>query len=338
MCPFAAEIEKLPIRESASKYLYFMYYVRSSSPETLRSYESDLRQAFNLGEKILPSLDDPDSDDTSLKRVSKPPKMNEKALLTACREAQTGWVKLAPASRNRKAACLKSFLNWLYDEGAITRDLSAQIHAPSAPQRLPHHLSVDEVLALIQCLRKARDTASTELARTIMSRNLTLILLLYGGGLRVSEACQLKWVSVDLHGRLLRIMGKGGHERIVALPPMTTQALSELKNAGGESRYVFGDEGLPTRKAYEIVRASGVQAGLLKPLHPHALRHSFATHLLSSGANLRTLQELLGHRTLQATQRYTHLGIDQLANTLEKFHPTSHANLDNGVGGKKVKR
>ncbi|HWU44604.1 MAG TPA: tyrosine-type recombinase/integrase, partial [Bdellovibrio sp.] len=85
--------------------------------------------------------------------------------------------------------------------------------------------------------------------------------------------------------------------------------------------FVFGEEALSQRRAYEMVRQSGVRAGLLKPLHPHALRHSFATHLLSSGANLRTLQELLGHESLQATEKYTHLGIDQLARTMEQLHP-----------------
>ena len=339
MCPFAAEIEKLPIREAVYKYLFFMNYIRSSSPQTIRSYESDLRQAFSLGEQILPSHEQPSGHSTWLNGDSKPAPMDEKTLLDACRRAQNGWIKLAPASRNRKAACLKSFLNWLYEEKAIARNLSAQIHAPSAPQRLPHHISVDEVLALIQALKNSRDHASTELARDVAARNLTLVLLLYGAGLRVSEACLLTWAAVDFSGRLLRIMGKGGKERIVALPPMAAASLSEFKKLNvGESKFVFGDQGLPTRKAYEIVRASGAQAGLLKPLHPHALRHSFATHLLSSGANLRTLQELLGHSTLQATQRYTHLGMDQLANTLEKFHPTSHANFDNGIGSKKVKR
>ena len=87
--------------------------------------------------------------------------------------------------------------------------------------------------------------------------------------------------------------------------------------------YVFGEQALSTRVAYDIVRKAGVRAGLLKPLHPHALRHSYATHLLRSGANLRVLQALLGHATLQATSRYTHIGIDDLARTLEAHHPTA---------------
>ncbi|MNT36365.1 Tyrosine recombinase XerD [compost metagenome] len=93
------------------------------------------------------------------------------------------------------------------------------------------------------------------------------------------------------------------------------------KQNDDDGAFVFGNEALNPRTAYEIIRQSGLRAGLLQPLHPHALRHSFATHLLSSGANLRTLQELLGHESLQATEKYTHLGIDQLARTMENIHP-----------------
>lgn len=153
-------------------------------------------------------------------------------------------------------------------------------------------------------------------------RALLLILLLYGGGLRVSEACRLEWTHVANEGRVLRVRGKGAKERIIALPPIAARRLLQARG-GCEGPYVFGFEPLSTRKAYEIVRQAGARAGLLKPLHPHALRHSYATHLLASGANLRTLQELLGHQTLQATERYTHLSIDQLARTLENYHPLS---------------
>ncbi|HVK61296.1 MAG TPA: tyrosine-type recombinase/integrase [Bdellovibrionales bacterium] len=220
----------------------------------------------------------------------------------------TRWSNLAPASRNRKVATLKSFLGWLHQEGHIERDLSLQLHGPKVPKRLPHHLSVDEALALLKSVRAQKNAAN----------DYALILLLYGGGLRVSEACALEWKQVDFDRRIIRVLGKGSKERIVAVAPQVLEALKALPR---EFRFVFGRQKLDPRKAYEIVRSQGAKAGLLKPLHPHALRHSFATHLLSSGANLRTLQELLGHANLQATQRYTHLSIDQLARTMEEFHP-----------------
>lgn len=149
-----------------------------------------------------------------------------------------------------------------------------------------------------------------------------LILLLYGGGLRVSEACALQWKDLVEGARSLRIRGKGGRERVVAVPERTWEALTALKREGAT---VFN--GLGERKAYEWVRQAGARAGLLKPLHPHALRHSYATHLLTSGADLRVLQELLGHRSLAATQKYTHLSLDHLARSLEKHHPLSASKL-----------
>ena len=292
------------------KYLNSIENVESYSTHTVRSYRVDLGQAFGILTSPDPEL---------LKKP--PPKklgLSEEALLSACRSAMTGWSALAPASRNRKAATLKSFLNWLFEQRLIERDLALHVHGPKVPHRLPHHLSVDEAMALLKSLESQVSAAGTAADRARALMDQALILLLYGGGLRVSEACSLTWKNVDFSSRVLRILGKGGKERLVALPERVFDALALLPRDGA---FVFGEEALSTRKAYEHVRSQGARAGLLQALHPHALRHSFATHLLTSGANLRTLQELLGHTSLQATQRYTHIGIDQLANTLEKFHP-----------------
>lgn len=300
------------LRPYVHKYLYFMAFIQTASPLTVRSYQNDLSQAFGLPKEDFSNGSSPPADREKL------PSLPTSDLLRHCRAAQTRWSKLAASSRNRKAACLKSFLNWLHGEGLVDQDLAHQIHAPKVPTRLPHYLSVDEALALLKRLKDEELAANTEVeARRSMVQS-ALILLLYGGGLRVSEACSLRWDSVDLGGKLARVAGKGGKERLVALPQLSIDALASLTRLGP---YVFGEEPLGTRNAYDIVKAAGLRTGLLKPLHPHALRHSFATHLLSSGANLRTLQELLGHQTLQATQRYTHVGIDQLARTVQEFHP-----------------
>lgn len=258
--------------------------------------------------------------DPEISRLPLPKRLTltDAEILARCRQALTFWSDLAPASRNRKAATLKSFLHWLHEKELINKDLAHQVHAVKVPQRIPHFLSMDEATALLQSLKHQIEVVETEAARQMLQRDRLLVLLLYGGGLRVSEACNLKWSEADFSSRVLRIRGKGGKERLVALPEATLEALKKYERKGD---YVFGEAALSTRTAYEIVKSQGARAGLLKPLHPHALRHSFATHLLSSGANLRTLQELMGHRTLQATQRYTHIGIDQLARTLEKFHP-----------------
>lgn len=304
MAKFEQELADLVV-----KFMYSLEFIDTSSLHTRRAYEVDLCQAFGLNRNALKSRYEEKPSPTGL-----PKRVQEATLLEVCRKALTGWVGLAPASRNRKAATLKAFLSWLHEKGATERDLRAMIHAPKVPRRLPHFLSVDEAVALLKSLRDRQEHENTERVR----RERLLVFLLYGGGLRVSEACELKWTNVIDSGRVLRVRGKGGKERLVSLP---SQASDFLQSSPRTGEYVFGESPLSTRLAYEMVRTAGAKAALVKPLHPHALRHSFATHLLVSGANLRTLQELLGHSTLQATERYTHISIDDLARTMEQNHP-----------------
>lgn len=288
----------LNLPDSISKYLKYMDFVKSSSPLTLKAYSKDLEQAFGSGDQ-----------------AGAPPKVSEGELLNLAREALNGWAQLSLSSRNRKTATLKSFFGWAYQEELTERDLSTLIICPKVPKKLPHFLSVDEALAVLHSYTREEDSHNK-------LRDKALFLVLYGGGLRVSEACNLKWTDVHFSTRSLRLKGKGGKERLVILPSLAIEVLQKLRKDSGEE-FVFGDEALSPRVAYEWVRQRGAKAQLMKPLHPHALRHSFATHLLSSGANLRTLQELLGHESLQATEKYTHLGVDQLARTLETHHPLS---------------
>ena len=298
-------------------YLYSMIFIESASTHTIRAYKIDLEQAFYLSKGDLePSEERPNG------RLG--PSESD-ALLLKIRAAQRSWGALSPASRNRKTATLKSFLGWLHRENFIEKDLSALLNSPKVPQRLPKHLSVDEAVTLIRTLEKelgvsVTDPSASETAKLAALTNLALVALLYGGGLRVSEACELETKNVDWTRGTCRVLGKGSKERIVALPGLALTALKKLTKASN-ARFVFGREPLSTRVAYDIVKRAGIRTGLLKPLHPHALRHSYATHLLRSGANLRVLQALLGHATLQATSRYTHVGLDDLARTLEAHHP-----------------
>ena len=223
------------------------------------------------------------------------------------------WSRLSPATQNRKYACIKSFLKWLFIKNLITKNLQDQVRLNPLPLRLPHYLSVDEALYLVQTLRKEVFTHRKESDK----RDLILILLLYGGGLRVSEACGLKWKQVDFSKGILRIKGKGGKWRLSVVPELVlTYLRSERKLSG----LIFNPP-LSTKKAYDRVKYWGERAGLKKPLNPHILRHSFATHLLNSGSDLRTLQELLGHESLASTQKYTHLHISHLSRLLETHHP-----------------
>lgn len=257
-----------------------MEFIETCSPLTIKSYKKDLEQAFTTT-----------------------PLLSEAQLLATAREALTSWGDLSPASRNRKASTLKSFFGYLFREKIIARPLGDLIHAGKVPKKIPNYLSVDEAVAVL---------------KTAEGKNRLLFLLLYGGGLRVSEACQLKWTHVDLQKNLLRILGKGGKERLIAIPELTT---AELKKHQAHEPYIWGKQELNQRTAYSLIRNLGKSANLLRPLHPHALRHSFATHLLTSGANLRTLQELLGHQSLAATEKYTHLSVDHLARVMERSHP-----------------
>lgn len=235
-------------------------------------------------------------------------------------ETLMSWSPLSPASRNRKFTVLRGFLGWLFENQYIEKDWRSQLVGPKVPQKIPDFLSLDEVLALFKSLGNHPEV-------------LVLSCLLYGGGLRVSEACGLKWADLDRVKRTARILGKGGKQRLVALPDLVWAELGRLSSREGEGQsYIFGAEPLDTRTAYEWIRQAGARAGLHRPLHPHTLRHSYATHLLSSGTDLRVLQELLGHKSLTATQKYTHLSMDHLARSLETFHPLSASKLKKPVG------
>lgn len=280
------------LAQNIESYLKFMAHVKSASPLTLKHYRLDLNQAFAF--------------------EASPRTLSESELLSTARAAFNQWAPLSLASRNRKAATLKSFFSWAFDEQLTEKDLSFQITCPKVPKKIPHFLSVDEILAVLKGLEQEDKT---------LLRDRVLFLLIYGGGLRVSEACAMKWTDLQWSQKTLRILGKGNKERLVALPALAWQVLKKWQKEFGSEDYIFGATAMNPRTAYEIIRQCGRRAGLLKPLHPHALRHSFATHLLSSGANLRVLQELLGHESLQATEKYTHLGIDHLARTMESLHP-----------------
>ncbi len=272
-------------------FLFDVEHIDSGSPATLKAYSLDLKQALAKAPDIAVA-------DESF----------EPQLLSLCYAAQKRWANLKSASRSRKTATLKSFLGWLYRQSHTKKNLAHRLAFPKNSQQLPDYVSVDEILSLFAAAKKARHKNWQPLA---------LLTLLYGGGLRVSEACNLEWSQVDLTRGHMRVMGKGGKERLVTLPASLVAILKKLPQ---KNKFVLAEKMNP-RKAYNFVRTLGVQAGLNKPLHPHALRHSYATHLLVSGADLRSLQELLGHSSLSSTQKYLHLKIDHIAEALEKHHP-----------------
>ncbi len=295
-----AKLGSLDLPDLISKFLKRLENIDSCSVHTLISYRRDLEQAFELDpEKITEFC----------------PHIQQNQLLTRARLAQNRWAQLSLSSRNRKTAVLKSFFHYLFDEELTSQDWAHSLVSPKVPQKIPHFISVDEALGVLQTLESSSEP-NTEI----------LFHLLYGGGLRVSEACNLKWNNIDRERGNIRVLGKGGKERMVVLPSRSIAVLQQRfkSEMPSPTSYLWGNQALNPRTAYQMIRDLGGKAGLTHRLHPHALRHSFATHLLSSGANLRTLQELLGHQSLQATQKYTHLGMDHLARVMEKSHPLGH--------------
>jgi site-specific recombinase XerD len=225
---------------------------------------------------------------------------------------------LSPATRGRKIATLKKFYQFLKLNN-IVDEAHPHLVTPKNPQRLPNFLTVDEAIAVL----KSFETLPVEAeARQRAQRQHVLFLLLYGAGLRVSEACNLTWQAVNLSRREMRIVGKGNKERAISFPLLLLKKLASVRETQ-QQKYIWGEQPLNTRTAYNDITACGLNAGLSHHIHPHALRHSFATHLLNDGADLRVIQEMLGHSNLGATERYTHVTLNQLSQTLEKFHPLS---------------
>ncbi len=278
------------ILKSIDNFLNYLENTKDPSAHTLRAYRQDLRVFFK--------------DQQTLEEIE---------ILPFIHREMAAWTQLSPATKNRKAASLKSFLKFLFQKELIYQDLAYQVPMVKVPKKIPRFISVDEALSIIRALENKDNTDLTDQV---------LFFLLYGAGLRVSEACSLLRANIDLKGRKLKILGKGNKERISSGPKKLFFLLGSLLKLT-QGRWIWGDLPLPTRKAYQKISDLGVHAQLLRPLNPHALRHSFATHLLTSGSDLRTLQQLLGHESLGSTEKYLHLSVDDLARSLQNFHPLS---------------
>ena len=223
----------------------------------------------------------------------------------------------------RKASSLRRYFGWLARAGTIPADPSAGISAPSGEGRLPRVLKRDELTALLDTppASVAHDAEGTR------SRDDAVLELLYGSGLRVGELCGIRPIDLDLDRGLLQVWGKGGKQRQL---PMTPQAIAAIRRWLDEGRAAFVADDTPADAVF--LNARGRRLGprdvrrLLDrrasaPTHPHALRHTFATHLLDGGADLRVVQELLGHADLATTQHYTHVSKERLRSVYAATHP-----------------
>jgi integrase/recombinase XerD len=229
---------------------------------------------------------------------------------------------VAPATLQRKTACLRSFYRHLRREELLDSDPTASLAAPRHGRRLPHVLSRDEVMKLLD---QPRGTEPAAL------RDRALLEVMYACGLRASEAIGLEVADLDARAGVLRARGKGSKERLV---PMGTEAVKALRAwlergrprlvGTRQEAHVFVNQrgGALTRQGlYKIVQRHARTAGLEGRMSPHPLRHTFATHLLAGGCDLRSVQEMLGHADIATTQLYTHLSTERLKDVYFKAHP-----------------
>ena len=224
----------------------------------------------------------------------------------------------------RHVASLRRYFDWLRRRGRIEVDPSARLSAPGRDGRLPRVLRRDEIEVLLD---EGPPVTDDPVEAALARRDTAVLEILYGSGLRVAEVCGLRPVDIDLPRARLTVWGKGSKQRTVPLSPPAVEALRRWLDHG---RAVLVDADTPdeivfvNRRAHPLTprdvrrlldrRASG-------PAHPHALRHTFATHLLDGGADLRAVQELLGHADLATTQLYTHVSRERLRGVLETTHP-----------------
>jgi integrase/recombinase XerC len=223
----------------------------------------------------------------------------------------------------RKLSTLRSFFKFLQKNGVVEDNPVAGLLTPKREKSLPVVLSVDQMFALLDAI---------EPDALLAARNRAIFEMLYSCGIRVSELTGLGVRDLDMGTGVVRVLGKGGKERIV---PVGRKALAAVSGYRERLRAATGigerDDGplflnlrrgrLTARSVARILKKLAAACGIEAPLSPHALRHTFATHLLDAGADLRSVQELLGHRHLSTTQRYTHVSMDRLMETYDKAHP-----------------
>lgn len=276
------------------------------SPHTLRNYGSDLEQFrayFTTPEGVTASLDSIDN--------------------LALRE----WLaslydrELKVISSRRKLAAVRSFYKWLVREGRVPINVAKLLRTPKLPKTLPNVLSAEDTNRLIDTV--AHDT----LDRPFPQRDLAIFEFLYGCGVRVSELVGLDLMDIDRSERWIRVMGKGKKERQVPFGERAASALDrylEVRKAATSEAAVFVNARggrLTDRSVRNIVKFYSTYLAGDNTLHPHSLRHAYATHLLSDGADLRSIQELLGHARLSTTQRYTQVSLQDLMAVYDKAHP-----------------
>ena len=289
-------------------YLAYLDVERGLAAATIRAYRSDLSDFAR----------------SDVEHWDRSPDAVVGYLAARTQRGRRGDIGLAPTSLRRRAAALKGFYRFAFGEGLIEADVAAHIDLPRPTRRLPDTLGVDEVDRLLEASSHGgvRDRA--------------LLELLYAAGLRVSEAVGLDREDLSLDGSFVRVIGKGDRERLVPVgevaldwlvvwldgPRALMLAVAHVAPIRGGPLFL-GDRGrrLARQQAWAAVGAAAERAGLGGRVSPHTLRHSFATHLLEGGADLRVVQELLGHASISTTQLYTHVTGERIRDVYRRAHP-----------------
>ncbi|HEV8713390.1 MAG TPA: tyrosine recombinase XerC [Candidatus Binatia bacterium] len=301
------------------RYATFLRVEKNVSAHTLRNYLSDLLQFFAFVEK---------PHERAEARAVAVGDINHHHIHAFLSMLHRHHKK---SSIGRKLSAIKSFLRFLLREGVIERDPALHIGSPKKDQPLPTYLPVDDMFRLLDA--PPRDTPTGLRDRAILE-------VLYSCGLRVSELVGLNWNEIDANLEVVRVKGKGNKERIVPIGRKALEALDRyraqipalivpkrrhsLLATSSASLPVFLNtrgERLTTRSVARLVAGYARDCGIALKTSPHALRHTFATHLLDAGADLRAIQELLGHSSLSTTQKYTHVNLDRLMQVYDKAHP-----------------
>ena len=293
-----------PTPETLERYLHWLRVERGLSPHTLRAYGAELRRlAVFLAERSRAS--------NSLREAN----------LTGLRAYLASRPACAKATNARRIAALRGYYRYLVRSDLREDDPTARLKGPKVPRSLPRFLQVDEASEVVE---------NPTQQGWFRVRNVALLELAYGAGLRASELAALDRGDLDLGERLVLVRaGKGGKQRRVPFGPPAQRALelwlAEVDAPREDPLFLNRHRGrLSVRAIHRIVRDAGVANGVAG-VHPHALRHSFATHLLSGGADLRSIQEMLGHASLSTTQRYTHISMEQLLEAHRRAHPHARA-------------
>ncbi|MPZ60463.1 MAG: site-specific tyrosine recombinase XerD [Propionibacteriales bacterium] len=301
------------LQRAAATYLDHLNVERGLAANTLTSYRRDLRRytGYLSGRGV---------DDPSAVRES-----DVTDFLMWLREGDEDHPPLGTGSTARAVVAVRGFHRFLCREGLATADPAAAVRPPTPAKRLPKALPLADVERILE----AAGAAGTALAM----RDRALLELLYGTGARISEAVGLDVDDVDLENRSVRLLGKGGKERVVPVGRYAGEAvsayavrsrpkLSAAAGRGGAALFLNARGGrLSRQSAWAVLRAAARQAGVTADVSPHTLRHSFATHLLDGGADVRVVQELLGHASVTTTQVYTLVTVDSLREVYAAAHP-----------------